>query len=95
MLWKECLASLDQQSFAKVKIPRGTADNVGVVVEALVLEVRHFVCRARRPPHNLKRNSGIWGPSACIPLFHIPPGEYPIGLPSGVDLPHLTVPGRG
>ena len=48
-----------------------------------MLEVRHsliFVCRARRPPHNLKRNSGnlhtpplqsvsiVSSATACTPL---------------------------
>lgn len=48
----------------------------------MVLEVRHsliFVCRARRPPHNLKRKSGHLPPLHCFKCHGMHPID-PIGL---------------
>ena len=82
---------------ARVKIARGTVDNVGVVVEAWCW--RFVICvplpAGRRTISNGTPGFGV--PQRASHCF-----TYPRRVPywattvlSGVDLPHLTVPGRG
>ena len=42
-----------------------------------------FVCRARRPPDNLKRNSGIWGPLRVHPHCFTCPQPSPYWVTFG------------
>ena len=59
----------------------------GVVIPLGVL-----LCAAARRPAQIS-NSGIWPPQGASHCFTCP-GLHPIGLPWGVDHPHLTVPGK-
>ena len=54
----------------------------------------YFLCAAARRPARIS-NSGIWPPSGCNPLFHVPRLKPYWATLGGVDHPHLTEPYLG